>query len=83
MSFLIRGQDGRMLRRHQDHMRPGPELPETDLSVSEFPFVEFPSEDATQGATSVTPSQSDGTLDYSVQASHPAVYVLTAVLSTA
>ena len=75
VSFLIRGQDGRMFRRHQDHMRArrGPALSETDLPVSELPEVDLPSEEATQGATLVAPSQPDGTLDNSVQAPHPAV----------
>lgn len=53
--------------------RQGPELPETDASVSELPVVDFPSEDATQGATSVRSSLSDGTLDNSAQALYPVV----------
>ena len=75
VSCLICGTDGRLFRRHQDHMRPrqSQALLETDQSNSELPGVEFPVDDASDGETSVQPSQREGTLDNSAMASQLAV----------
>ena len=75
VSCLIRGTDGQLFRQHQDHMRSrqSQALSETDQSNSELPGVEVPVDDASDGETSVLPSQREGTLDNSATASQPAV----------
>ena len=75
VSCLIRGTDGQLFRQHQDHMRSrqSQALSETDQSNSELPGVEVPVDDASDGETSVLPSQREGTLDNSATTSQPAV----------